>query len=88
MHSKDEAAVATVAWQPASKCKRRMRRVFTASTVYLAAPQQGHKPSKMCPPTWLAGTPGDPEAPPEPAELVLVRQSASAPRGPARIGLR
>jgi len=80
------AAVATVAWQPASKCKRRVRRVFTASTVDLAAPRQGHK--SKSPPTQLEGTPGGPEGPPEPAEPVLVHQSVSAPRGPARIGLR
>jgi hypothetical protein len=65
-----------------------MQRVFTASTVYFAAPRLGHKLSKTRPPTWPAGTPGGPEGPPEPAEPVRVHQSVSGPRDPARIGLR
>jgi hypothetical protein len=94
-HSKDEERRVTERgwWQRyfgnmPQKCKRRMQRAFTASTVYLAAPRLGHKPSKMRPPTWPAGTPGGPEGPPEPAEPVRVHRTVSEPRDPARIGLR
>jgi hypothetical protein len=65
---------------------RRIRRVLTASTVYLAVLPRGRKPSKMHHPTRLAGTQGGPGGLPEPAEADQVRWSASVPQDPARIG--